>query len=139
MADIVDTKTRSRMMASIKRKDTQPEQLVRRYLHATGLRFRLHDTQLAGTPDLVLPKFRTAVFVNGCFWHRHAGCKYTTTPSTRVEFWAKKFASNVARDRETTTALRRCGWRVLTIWECEAQDELAIDRLFWSIVAARDD
>lgn len=135
MPDIVDAAMRSRMMASIGRKNTKPEILVRRYLHGAGLRFKLHDPLLPGKPDLVLPKFRAIVFVHGCFWHRHAGCRFTTTPSTRPEFWAKKFASNQARDQSTAESLRRYGWRVFTIWECEANDERKLDGLFWSIVA----
>jgi DNA mismatch endonuclease, patch repair protein len=136
VTDIVDAETRSKMMASIRRQDTKPEQLVRRYLHAAGLRFRLHDRRLPGTPDLVLPRYRAAVFVNGCFWHRHVGCRCAVTPSTRPEFWATKFASNVARDRLNSAALIKCGWRVLTIWECEVREELALDRLFWRVVAS---
>jgi len=122
------------MMASIKGKDTAPEQLVRRYLHSAGLRFRLHDRRLPGTPDLVLPKYFAAVFVHGCFWHRHLDCKFTTNPTTRAEFWAAKFESNVIRDRRKAANLNEAGWRVFTIWECEAADELALDRLFWEIV-----
>ena len=135
MTDIVDSATRSRMMASIKPKGTQPEQFVRRYLHAAGLRFRLHDPRLPGTPDLVLPRYRAAVFVNGCFWHRHPDCRYTTTPATRREFWATKFATNVLRDRAKAAALSDAGWRVFTIWECESHDELVLDQLHWMIVS----
>jgi DNA mismatch endonuclease (patch repair protein) len=96
----------------------------------------LHDRRLPGTPDLVLPGYRAVVFVNGCFWHRHIGCRYAATPSTRPEFWATKFASNVARDRLNSAALIKCGWRVLTIWECEVREELVLDRLFWRVVAS---
>jgi len=135
MPDIVDAKTRSRMMAAIGPKNTAPELLVRRYLHAKGLRFRLHDKRLAGTPDLSLPKYRAAIFVHGCFWHRHSGCKYATTPATRSEFWSNKFASNLARDRAKAEALRLAGWRVFTIWECELRDDAALEQLFWKIVA----
>ncbi|RYG39071.1 MAG: DNA mismatch endonuclease Vsr [Burkholderiales bacterium] len=138
MVDVVDAKTRSRMMAAIKGANTKPELLVRRYLHATGLRFRLHDRRLPGTPDLILSAHRAAIFVHGCFWHRHTDCHYATTPATRPDFWAKKFASNKARDRSACTALRDSGWRVFTIWECETPDELALDRLFWWIVAPPD-
>ena len=135
MSDVVDSATRSRMMASIRRKDTHPEMLVRRYLHGAGLRFRLHVRSLPGSPDIVMPRHRAVVFVHGCFWHRHANCKFTTTPSTRAQFWAMKFASNQARDLTKAEMLRRAGWRVFTIWECEVRYELAVDRLFWSIVA----
>ena len=123
------------MMASIKTKHTKPEQLVRRYLHAAGLRFRLHDRRLPGTPDLVLKKYNAVIFVNGCFWHRHLGCTYATTPGTRPDFWQTKFAKNVARDRAKSALLTASGWRVFTVWECESIDELALDRLFWQIVA----
>ena len=123
------------MMSAIKAKDTKPEQFVRRYLHSAGLRFRLHDRGLPGTPDLVVPKYRAAGFVNGCFWHRHPDCRYATTPATRPDFWASKFDLTVARDHAKSAALRKTGWCVLTIWECEAHDELALDRLFWQVVS----
>lgn len=123
------------MMASIKAKHTKPEQLVRRYLHASGLRFRLHDRQLQGTPDLVLKKYHAVVFVNGCFWHRHPGCPGASTPATRPDFWATKFAKNVARDLAKSAFLVASGWRVFTVWECQAHDELALDHLFWNIVS----
>ena len=110
---------RSRNMAAIRGKDTAPELAVRRILHAMGLRFRLHRKDLPGRPDIVLPKHRTVVFVNGCFWHRHEGCRYTTTPSTRQEFWQSKFAANVERDGRNRTDLQQLGWRVIVVWECE--------------------
>jgi DNA mismatch endonuclease, patch repair protein len=135
MTDVVDKQTRSRMMSLIGRKDTFPEMSVRRYLHRAGLRFRLHVRHLAGTPDIVLPSYGAVVFVHGCFWHRHRNCAYTTTPSTRPGFWANKFASNILRDKKTSSALVQQGWRVFTVWECEARDELALDQLFWSIVS----
>ena len=107
-------------MRAVKRSDTGAEIAVRQMLHALGLRFRLHRKDLPGTPDIVLPKYRTVVFVNGCFWHRHKSCAKATTPKTRVEFWTKKFNDNVARDRRNERALRKAGWAVLTIWECKA-------------------
>lgn len=134
MVDIVDTATRSRMMRGIKSRDTRPELTVRRYLHATGLRYRLHDKRLPGSPDLVLPRFGTVVFVHGCFWHRHQGCPYATTPSSRAEFWSHKFAQNVRRDAGNVTALEASGWTVLTMWECQARDPMLLDELFWRIV-----
>lgn len=118
MADIVDKQTRSRMMAGIRGKDTKPELILRRALHARGFRFRLHSKNIPGRPDLVFPKHRAVVFVHGCFWHRHANCRYATTPSTRVEFWREKFESNVARDSAVVTALIGSGWRVAMVWEC---------------------
>ena len=135
MADVVDAKTRSRMMSAIRGKDTGPEMLVRRYLHACGLRYRLHLRGLPGRPDLVFPGYRTVVFVHGCFWHRHPACRFATTPATRAEFWADKFVRNVARDQTNTAALAALGWQVLTIWECEARDPLVLDQLFWKILS----
>lgn len=135
MTDIVDPLTRSKMMARIKAKDTKPEVLVRRYLHATGLRFRLHSRLLPGTPDLVFPRYRAAVFVNGCFWHRHDGCRYATLPATRPDFWAAKFDSNVRRDHLREHELRSLGWRPITFWECETRNVEKLDRLFWLIVS----
>ena len=118
MADIVDKQTRSRMMARIKGKDTKPELVLRRALHARGFRYRLHSKTVTGRPDLVFPKHHAIVFVHGCFWHRHEGCRYTTTPSTRPEFWQAKFDANVARDRSVQDQLLDAGWRVATVWEC---------------------
>lgn len=135
MSDVVDHWTRSRMMSGIKGKHTKPERLVRFYLHAAGLRFRLHAKHLPGTPDLVLPKYRAVVFVNGCFWHRHSGCKYASTPATRPSYWASKFSRTVSRDILVASALRKAGWRVFTIWECEARDDLGLDNLFWQLVS----
>ncbi|WP_298236585.1 very short patch repair endonuclease [uncultured Azohydromonas sp.] len=129
MTDIVDPVTRSRMMAAIRGKDTKPEMVVRRYLHSAGLRYVLHDCTLPGKPDLVFPGRRLAVFVHGCFWHRHPGCRYATTPATRREFWEKKFAANVGRDRRTADALEAAGWTVITVWECETRSSQFLERL----------
>ena len=118
MADVVTPEVRSRMMSGIRGKDTKPEMLLRRSLHALGLRYRLHVADLPGKPDLVFPRFNAVVFVNGCFWHRHAGCRYATTPATRREFWESKFAANVSRDQANRNRLLDSGWRVLVIWEC---------------------
>ena len=115
--DVVDRATRSRMMSGIRGRDTKPEKQVRSLLHRAGLRFRLH-AKLPGKPDLVFPKHRAVVFVHGCFWHRHAGCRYATTPSSNVEFWQTKFDANVARDRRVTRQLRKEGWRVFVVWSC---------------------
>ena len=119
MTDIVDKATRSRMMAGIRSKNTKPELLVRSWLHRQGLRFRLHGAGLPGRPDLVFRKYRSVVFVHGCFWHRHPGCRYATTPSSNAAFWQRKLRENVARDKKRTSQLRSLGWRVLTIWECQ--------------------
>lgn len=122
MVDVVDSATRSRMMSGIKGKNTKPELLVRKYLHSRGLRFRLHAKELPGKPDLVFPKYKAVVFVHGCFWHQHAGCKYATTPSSRVSFWTNKLSENVVRDSYQIAALEGLGWRVFVVWECELQD-----------------
>lgn len=137
MTDVVDPATRSRMMAGIKRSHTAPELLVRSYLHRAGLRFRLHRGGLAGTPDIVLPTHRAVVFVHGCFWHRHAGCRFATTPQTRQEFWMSKFSRNVERDLRQQHKLQQDGWQVFVVWGCEASDELVLDRLVWSLRALR--
>ena len=136
MADIVDRQTRSRMMAGIGPADTAPEIAVRRYLHACGLRFRLHDKRLPGRPDIVFAGNRIAVFVHGCFWHRHAGCRYTTSPAANSEFWRRKFEANVRRDTAMAARLEVLGWTPLVIWECEARDTDELDQLYWRVRAA---
>lgn len=118
MPDVVDKETRSRMMAGIRGKHTQPEMAVRRFLHSKGFRYRLHRKDLPGQPDLVLPRFRLAVFVHGCFWHRHSGCFYSRLPSTRHEFWQQKLDGNARRDERQILLLFQMGWRVLVVWEC---------------------
>lgn len=123
MTDIVDRERRSENMSRIKGRDTAPELAVRRLAHGLGLRFRLHRKDLPGCPDLVFPKHRLAVFVHGCFWHRHDGCRYAYTPKSRVAFWTNKFAGNVARDQRNEEALRNLGWQVLVLWECETRNE----------------
>ena len=105
-------------MAGIKGKDTKPELALRRALHARGFRFRLHCKKVYGRPDLILPRYHAVVFVHGCFWHRHEGCRYTTTPSTHQDFWQAKFMANVARDEAVLGILLEEGWRVATVWEC---------------------
>ena len=106
-------------MSRIRGKNTVPEKQVRSALHRAGYRFRLHSKQLPGRPDVVLPKYCTVVFVHGCFWHRHKGCRYAYTPKSRVAFWKAKFDSNVERDRRNVRELRRLGWKVVKVWECE--------------------
>ena len=122
-ADVVDAATRSRMMAGIRGKDTAVEVAVRRQLHALGYRFRLHQKDLPGRPDIVLPRYRAAVFVHGCFWHRHAGCVYATNPATRSAFWQAKFEANVRRDAAAVERLMSGGWSVAVIWECAVSSE----------------
>ena len=116
--DVVDRKTRSRMMSGIKGKNTQPELILRKFLHAQGLRYRLHVSDLPGKPDIVLRRYKLCIFVHGCFWHRHDGCRYATTPKTRSSFWMKKFVANRQRDILVKMQLHAAGWRVFEIWEC---------------------
>lgn len=118
MADRISPEERSRTMRAVRRKDTQPELFVRHALHANGFRFRLHRADLPGKPDLVLPKFRTSVFVHGCFWHGH-NCRRGKRPDTRREFWGRKIGGNIARDRRVCAALKDAGWTTVTIWTCE--------------------
>lgn len=129
MADIVSHAVRARMMSGIKGKDTSPELTVRRMLHAKGYRFRLHRKDLPGTPDIAMPGRKVAIFVHGCFWHAHAGCKFAKLPSTRQDFWKKKLLGNVERDQRATVKLLELGWRVLCVWECALRDANAADRL----------
>ncbi|MEM6899538.1 MAG: very short patch repair endonuclease [Pseudomonadota bacterium] len=117
MADIVNSATRSRMMSSMRGANTKPEMVLRRLLHASGLRYRLFARDLPGKPDLVFSGKRAVVFVNGCFWHRHEGCHWCSVPATNTSFWKEKFESNVARDIRNTASLREMGWRVATVWE----------------------
>ena len=126
MVDIVDARTRSQMMSNIRGKDTKPELALRRALHARGFRFRLHVKDVPGRPDIVFPKYRAVVFVHGCFWHRHAGCRYATVPKTRADFWKKKFAANVSRDAVVREELIKRNWRVATVWECALRNTEAL-------------
>lgn len=117
-------------MAAIRGKDTIPELKVRSLLHHLGYRFRLHRRDLPGTPDVVMPKHKTVIFVHGCFWHRHPGCRYATTPKNRPEFWALKFRVNSERDQRQQEQLKVLGWRVEIVWECELRDMVTLtDRL----------
>ena len=137
MTDIVDSKRRSELMAGIRRRDTAPELAVRRIAHRMGLRFRLHRKDLPGRPDLVFPRHRLVVFVHGCFWHRHEGCRYASTPKSRIVFWTEKFATNVARDARQEAALRTLGWRVLVIWECESRHKSTVERRLATLSCAK--
>jgi DNA mismatch endonuclease, patch repair protein len=116
-------------MARVRSRNTRPELIVRSYLHRQGLRFRIHRVGLPGSPDIVLPGRRTVVFVHGCFWHRHESCSRATIPKTRRGFWFEKFGRNVARDAAATAALRKLGWHVEIIWECQIKDERHMRRL----------
>lgn len=128
--DRVDRATRSRMMSSIRSRDTAPERAVRSLVHRLGFRFRLQARHLPGTPDLVLPRLKTALFVHGCYWHRHAGCRYCYEPKSNVEFWHRKFKDNMHRDAAAEAQLRDMGWYSVVVWECEVRNRDALaDRL----------
>lgn len=120
--DRISKQRRSWNMSRIRSENTSPEKSVRSALHRIGLRFRLHQRKLKGRPDIVLPRFHTVIFVHGCFWHRHPGCRLAYVPKTRIAFWQKKFDDNVSRDRRTCRDLRKSGWRVLVVWECKTTD-----------------
>ena len=115
---------RSRNMSAIKSKNTKPEIAVRKLLHSMGYRFRLHRKDLPGSPDIVLPKYKTVIFVHGCFWHRHENCKYATTPKTRKEFWENKFKANINRDNLNQANLLLRGWKIIIIWECQLKGDI---------------
>ena len=127
MVDIVDRATRSRMMAGIGSRDTRPELMLRRAIHARGIRYRLHDRRLPGTPDLAFRRFGAVCFVHGCFWHRHAACPYATTPATRPEFWQAKFDANTERDERNQHDLLQAGWRVAIVWECALRKQALLE------------
>lgn len=126
MVDIVDKRTRSRMMSGIRGSHTSPELAVRRALFAAGIRYRLHARNLPGRPDIVLPRAKLAIFVHGCFWHRHPGCRYAYMPRSNIGFWKEKFESNVARDRRNLRTIRKSGWKALVIWECQINERRLI-------------
>lgn len=119
MADVLSKEQRSKCMSHIRSKDTKPEVLVRRFLFAHGFRFRLHRKNLPGKPDIVLSKYKTVIFINGCFWHGHQDCKYSTIPETNREFWENKISGNIQRDKETYSRLVKLGWNVIEIWQCQ--------------------
>jgi len=118
MADVHNTTTRSYNMSRIKAKDTRPEMTVRRFLHANGFRYRLHNKKLPGKPDIVLPKYKTVIFINGCFWHGHQYCKYFVIPKTRTDWWISKINGNTQNDITKHALLKSEGWRVIILWEC---------------------
>lgn len=119
MVDLLTTEERSKMMSKIRSKNTAPEMTVRRYLHSKGFRYRLHDKKLPGKPDVVLPKFKTAIYIHGCFWHAHSGCKYYRLPKSNTDYWIKKIEGNISRDLQKQQVLREMGWKVIIVWECE--------------------
>jgi DNA mismatch endonuclease, patch repair protein len=128
MADNLTAQQRSRNMSRVKGRDTKPELLVRSVVHSLGYRFRLHGKELPGRPDLVLPRHRKVIFVHGCFWHGHAGCRRAARPSTNREFWDRKIEGNVARDAANVRALRRAGWKVLVVWQCALKDRARLEK-----------
>ena len=119
MADVHDRRTRSYNMSRIRGKDTKPEMVVRGYLYANGYRYRLHDKRLPGKPDIVLPKLKIVIFVHGCFWHGHKNCKYFVVPKTRTEWWLNKINGNIANDKSKQAAIKKLGWKVINLWECQ--------------------
>ena len=124
MADVHSPETRSFNMSQIKGKNTKPEEQVRKYLFSRGYRYRKNVSDLPGKPDIVLPKYRTCIFVNGCFWHKHEGCKFFVWPKNNAEFWKRKIEGNVERDRKTKKILEDSGWNVIVIWECSLRKPL---------------
>jgi DNA mismatch endonuclease (patch repair protein) len=137
MADVHSKETRSFNMSQIKGKNTKPEMLVRKFLFSKGLRYKLHDKTLPGKPDLVFPKYKTAVFIHGCYWHGHEGCKYFVVPKTRTEWWLNKINGNKDKDSKSIVALQESGWRVIVIWECDLKSnnkEENLNQLFNSII-----
>lgn len=121
MADVHSKEVRSYNMSQIRSKNTKPEMLVRSYLHKQGYRFRLHDKKLPGKPDIVLPKYKTVIFVHGCFWHGHKNCKYFVVPKTRTKWWLEKINGNIARDKKAARELKKLGWKVINIWGCKVK------------------
>lgn len=129
MADTVSKEKRSEIMSHVTGKETKPEIIVRKYLFARGLRYRKNVKRLPGTPDIVFPKYKTAVFVNGCFWHGHKWCRYSHLPSTNFEYWEKKIADNIERDERKKRELEGLGYRVLIIWQCQLKSNTKIETL----------
>ena len=127
--DVHDQKTRSYNMSRVKGKDIKPEEIVRKYLFSQGFRYRKNDKRLPGKPDIVLPKYKTVIFVNGCFWHKHEGCKYFVWPKSNSEFWKEKIESNIVRDKKQYEELKNAGWHVIIVWECELKKKQRMDTL----------
>lgn len=135
--DVHTRETRSYNMSQIKYKNTKPEEIVRKYLFGRGLRYRKNDKRLPGHPDIVLPKYKTVVFVNGCFWHIHENCRYFKWPENNAEFWKNKLEGNKKRDRENIQRLSESGWKVIVVWECELKKQIRterLDKLYFEIV-----
>lgn len=128
MPDVVSASVRSRIMSSVKQRHTKPEMVVRSLLHRLGYRFRLHVKDLPGSPDIILPKFRTAIFVHGCFWHQHKNCGKSRRPSSNQEYWNTKLDGNVSRDKRKEEELSKLGWRVEIVWQCETGDKETLSK-----------
>jgi DNA mismatch endonuclease (patch repair protein) len=137
MADVHTPEQRSFNMRQIKGKNTKPEMLVRKFLHANGFRYKLHDKRLPGKPDIVLPKYNTVIFVHGCFWHGHTNCKYFVVPKTRTDWWLNKINSNIANDAKAAKALKKEGWKIIYLWECNlkgVKGEKTLQKLLKKII-----
>ena len=129
-------------MSQIKGKNTKPEELVRKYLFSQGFRYRKNDRQLPGSPDIVLPKYKTVIFINGCFWHGHEGCKHFVWPKSNEEFWKNKIQTNISRDKKKITALESLGWNVIVVWECELKKQIqneSLERIKFNIIKNKGD
>ena len=137
MADVHSAETRSYNMSRIRSKDTKPEEPVRKYLFSKGFRYRKNDVRLPGKPDIVLPKYKVVIFVNGCFWHGHDGCRYFVWPKNNSEFWKKKIVGNMVRDQKNYALLRELGWRVFVVWECELKQSIIKETLDSLIINIR--
>lgn len=127
MADVLTPKQRSYNMSKIRNRDTKPEELVRKYLFSQGFRYRKNDARLPGKPDIVLPKYKTVIFINGCFWHKHEGCKYFVWPKNNAEFWKEKIEKNVARDQRNYELLRQAGWKIIIVWDCQLRSKSRVE------------
>lgn len=138
MADILTSEQRRKNMQSIKSKETKIEIAVRKYLFSCGFRYRKNDKRYPGTPDIILPKYRVAIFINGCFWHGHHGCKYFVVPKTNTDFWLEKIGKTIERDKIDKAALERDGWRVLTLWQCQLTHNLFQQTMRETVASIRE-
>lgn len=138
MADTVSKAVRSRIMSSVKQRHTKPEMIVRSLLHQLGYRFRLHRKDLPGSPDIVLPKFRTAIFVHGCFWHQHENCGKSRRPSSNQDYWNTKLDENITRDKRKEKELSKLGWRVATVWQCEIRDVETLSKKLKKLLSLKE-
>ena len=129
MADVHTPEVRSYNMSMIRGKNTKPEIIVRKFLHSRGFRFRLHKKELPGKPDIVLPKLKTVIFIHGCFWHGHKNCKYFVTPKTRTKWWLNKIEGNKETDKKNNIRLKKAGWKIITMWECQLRPKKVLRTL----------